>query len=80
MAHPNPVIAAVDAGHYTISRQDPPRRGQPGLTVDYCRADDQLWPCDTIRTAQKAARIRGDELSRVAHLAKRDRLVQTASR
>jgi hypothetical protein len=64
---PNPVIKAMDEGHY--SREEtvklPKRLGQPEQTIhqELCRADQEEWPCARIKAARVAAASRGDRMA-----------------
>lgn len=50
-----PVLQAVEEGHFLRS---PAEKDQPTL----CRADDQPWPCPTIRTARVRQRDYAENL------------------
>jgi hypothetical protein len=49
MAHPNPVIAAEMAGHFSRTMRD---------TDDVCDTCATVWPCPVMKTAEAAARVR----------------------
>lgn len=52
----NPVLDAVDAGHYSQDCSDKPGTGR----TLRCREDGELWPCPTVVTARKAATHRAN--------------------